>query len=461
MWLTSDKLVSQYSLVDSVCENVYFKQCTRSKELWLKCIETLDSLSKRQDPNLREMKSAWPPAAITDLIDNYFPIIDLALHIPLTKDAENPQSNKYYRQYLDLISNKSVHHNQPTWLSFFQGRMTGVNFSLSNYALFPQTLNFQKVIHEIKNGIPLKTIPINNPELFAFRLPKNTCNLCHKGSALDLVVVVKSCSYCTVKRSRARETFMQKHLWIGMNVQFVFVLGISYPGETNTFTFDGYKLHSKNGWWRLSKMNDNEKWTLTKRLVKEADLYEDLLIGSFHDTYFNLTTKLIFTLRWLSAFCQEQAPLFLFVDDDYDLVPMNVIKFYRNHTKDYLRQMTGGHIHGSPVVVRPGSREKLNSIWTLTFEEFPWKNYPPYYHGSIYILGSSIVGHLAVASAFTQSIRIEDAYLGILLNKLNIPPQHLKVTPLMAGESDILSGALCVPHYVSERVMNWKTGRLK
>ncbi|CAH8642145.1 unnamed protein product [Heterobilharzia americana] len=461
MWFTSNKSVSQCSLVDAICKDVYFRQCTRSRDLWLECIGKLNRLSKQQSPYLRELKSTWPPATITDLIDNQLPIINLALHIPFDKNAENPLNNKYYHEYLNLISNKSVHRDRNTWLSIFHGGMTEVGFSASNYALFPQTLNFQKVIHEVENGIPVKTLPINNPELLVLRLPKNVCNPCQKGITPDLVIIIKSCSYCSRKRSRARETFMQKHLWSGINVQFVFVLGIPYPGESNTVIFDRYRLSHKKVWWRLSKMHDNERWTLIKRLVKEADLHEDLLIGSFHDTYFNLTTKLILTLRWLSVFCEQQVPLFVFIDDDYDLVPVNVIKFYRNHTKNHLRRMTGGCVHGSSVVERPKSIDTISGIWALSFKEFPWKTFPPYFHGASYILGSNIVRHLAIVSAFTQSIHIDDAYLGILMNKLNIPPQHLNIFPLVAGKCDILSGAICVRSDISKRIMNWKTGMLK
>ncbi|CAH8662941.1 unnamed protein product [Heterobilharzia americana] len=305
IWFTSNKSVSQCSLVDAICKDVYFRQCTRSRDLWLECIGKLNRLSKQQSPYLRELKSTWPPATITDLIDNQLPIINLALHIPFDKNAENPLNNKYYHEYLNLISNKSVHRDRNTWLSIFHGGMTEVGFSASNYALFPQTLNFQKVIHEVENGIPVKTLPINNPELLVLRLPKNVCN--------------------------------------------------------------------------------------------------------------------------------------------------------PNHTKNHLRRMTGGCVHGSSVVERPKSIDTISGIWALSFKEFPWKTFPPYFHGASYILGSNIVRHLAIVSAFTQSIHIDDAYLGILMNKLNIPPQHLNIFPLVAGKCDILSGAICVRSDISKRIMNWKT----
>ncbi|CAH8872197.1 unnamed protein product [Trichobilharzia szidati] len=461
LWLFSNKFVDQYSLAGAVCENHYFRECTQSGSLWLKCIEELDSLVRQQESASREIMSTWPPGSITHLIDNRLPVVNLALNIPFAKNAENPLDNRYYRQYLELISNKSVERSRGSWLAASQKRLASAVLSSSDYFLYPQTLNFAEVISDAEKGIPIKTLPINNPELFVFRSPKRTCNPCQKEIVPDLVVVIKSCTYCTEKRSRVRQTFMQKHLWTGINVQFVFVVGIPYPGESNIFVIDGYKHRLKHFWWTSSKKHDNEKWTFMKRLVREADQYEDLLVGFFHDTYFNLTTKLIFTVRWLSAFCSEQIPLFLFIDDDYDLVPRNVVKFYRSHSKEYLRSLTGGHVFSPSTVYRPESREAINGVWEVTFNEFPWKVYPKFYFGLTYLLGSSIVKRVAVASAFTKHMRIDDAFLGIVLNKLNIQLKSLSIVPFYFQEDDILTDVISLPASVSTDLMDWETGSFK
>ncbi|CAH8565331.1 unnamed protein product [Schistosoma turkestanicum] len=450
MWsYNSNNLVNNYSLFDLVCKNTYFRQCTQSRRSWLKCIESMNRKKRQRSLNKKVLSSNWPPSSIIGLFDDELPLINLALHVQFSEDAENPFDSKYYRKYLRLtegIENRKI-KSADLWSS--------------KYNLFPQTLNFEKVIDNVEKGIPSTTLPINNPDIFALRIPESICNPCLRQHVPDLVVVIKSCSYCSAERDHARKTFMQKHLWPNITVEFVFVVGVPYPNESNIFTFDRHKFKLKDSWWRLSRKYDRDKWTFIKRLAMEADFYEDMLIGSFHDTYLNLTTKLIFTFRWLSAFCPSTVPLFLFLDSDYDLVPWNVIKLYRNHTLGNLRDLTGGLRHRFPMVVRPRYDGNISSNWAVTLKEFPWAIYPPYFYGATYILGSNIVKRLAVASAFTQHIRIDDAYLGILFNKLNIIPRNLDVISLKSGELNIKSGAINLPRSVSKRIIDWKVGRLK
>ncbi|CAH8676939.1 unnamed protein product [Schistosoma rodhaini] len=441
--------LNNYSLFDSVCENVYFKQCTQSRRSWLRCINNINRPNRQQRRNHTALTSNWPPSTIPGLFDDEFPVINLALRIPFTKNAENPFDSPYYRKYLHFTTR--IEDNM----------MRSPGLWSSGYNLFPQTLDFDKVIYNAANGFPSTTLPINNPDILALRLPKSICNPCVRERAPDLIVVIKSCSYCSDERDHARNTFMQRHLWSNITVQFVFVVGIPYPNESNMFTFGNNKFKLKDSWWRLSRKHDKDRWTFIKRLAMEADFHEDILIGSFHDTYFNLSTKLVFTFRWLSALCPNTVPLFLFIDNDYDLVPWNVIKFYRNHTIDCLRDLTGGIRHKNSMVIRPSYDGNISSIWAVMLKEFPWSRYPPYFYGATYILGSNIVKRLAIASAFTQHIRIDDAYLGILFNKLNIIPQNLDIISLASGGPDIESGAINVPHYISKRIIDWKTGKLR
>ncbi|VDQ12046.1 unnamed protein product [Trichobilharzia regenti] len=296
--------------------------------------------------------------------------------------------------------------------------------------------------------------------MFALRLPKNICNPYKNEVIPDLIVLVKSCIYDISKRDRARQTFMQNNLWPNFNVQFVFVLGLPMENESNIFKFDGFTNALETNWWSLSKQYADSKWPYLKKLETEANLHEDLLIGSFHDTYYNLTKKLIFTYRWLSAFCSKQVPLYIFMDDDYDLVPRNVIQFYRNYTKAYLRNMTGGYIRPCLTVFRPLVNE-TSSVWAMSIKEFPWETYPPYYYGLTYLLGASVVKHLAIGSAFIKEIRIDDAYLGILFNKLNIKPTHLNIISCDTSKSDILSGVINVHYKTSGQLMNWTSGMPK
>ncbi|KAK4474759.1 hypothetical protein MN116_001882, partial [Schistosoma mekongi] len=437
----NNELSKNYSLFKSVCENIYFKQCTQSRRAWLNCIENVNSRNRPNGLNQSDFITTWPPSSITSLIDDELPIINLALRAAFTKDAENPLNNKHYQHFRSLTESMKDGRGLWSW----------------QYNLFPQMLDFNKLIVDVENGIPLTNLPINNLEIFALRLPKYVCNPCRRQIIPDLIVVIKSCSYCTAERDHARNTFMQKHLWTNFTVQFVFVVGVPYPNESNMFTFSKHKFKLKNSWWALSRKHDRDRWTFMKRLAMEAELHEDLLIGSFHDTYFNLTTKLIFTFRWLSALCPATVPLFIFVDNDYDLVPRNVIMYYKNKSADELRDLAAGHRNEYRFVIRPYYDGNISNIWAVTLKEFPWALYPAYLCGATFMLGSNIVKRLAIASAFTQHIRVDDAYLGILFSKLNILPQNLDVISLGNGVCNVQSGAINIPLSESKRIIDWKT----
>ncbi|CAH8678309.1 unnamed protein product [Schistosoma haematobium] len=451
IWLSSIKLIVHHSPLYKINENEYFKNCIKSKHSWIRCTKYLNLISNQKIISLDSYSQRWPPSSVTYLIDERLHSFNLALHFSLAHNATDSKDEDLYNKFADMVSNS---YKQEELLTGMEPEYMGSNST--DYSRFPQNLNFSKPIYDIQNAIPIHTKPINNPEMFALRVPKSVCRPYYNELIPNLIVIIKSSVYNFEYRDRARRTFMQKKLWPNFSVQFVFVLGIPMENESNSFRFDGntYVLDTK--WWRFSKHYGSSKWPFVKQLSLEADLYDDLLIGSFHDTYYNLTKKMIFCLRWLSAFCPKQVPLYLFIDDDYDLVPKNVITFYDNNTEDYLRNMNGGYIRSSRTVFRP-MVDETSSVWAMTVKEFPWISYPPYYHGLTYVIGASLVHRLAIASAFVKEIRIDDAYLGILFNKLNITLVHLNIIGPSLTKKDIMSGGINVHHKISKRIMNWSS----
>uniref|UniRef100_A0A5K4F646 Hexosyltransferase n=1 Tax=Schistosoma mansoni TaxID=6183 RepID=A0A5K4F646_SCHMA len=405
LWLFSIKLLIYHPSLYTINENEYFKNCIKSKHSWIKCTKYLNRISNEKIISPDSYSQRWPPPSVTYLIDKRLNSFNLALQFSLAHNATDSKDEDLYNKFADMK-------------------------------------------------------PINNPEMFALRVPESVCRSYNNELIPHLIVIIKSSVYNFEKRDRARRTFMQKQLWPNFSVQFVFVLGIPMENESNLFRFDGNTYILDTKWWEFSKHYGSSKWSFVRQLSLEVDLYDDLLIGSFHDTYYNLTKKMIFGLRWLSAFCPKQVPLYLFIDDDYDLVPKNVITFYYNNTEDYLRNMNGGYIRSSRTVFRPMVNE-TSSVWAMTVKEFPWISYPPYYHGLTYIIGANLVHRLATASAFVKEIRIDDAYLGILFNKLNITLVHLNIIGPSLTKKDIMSGGINVHYKISKRIMNWSSASIR
>ncbi|TNN18358.1 Beta-1,3-galactosyltransferase brn [Schistosoma japonicum] len=449
MWISSINLLIYYPQLDTVSENNYFSNCTKSKHLWIRCLEYLNHISAQKIVPIDSNCNTWPPFSVECLIDKRLPAFNLALKFPLALNALDSTDEVTYNKFGDVIY---ANCKKQEILDDEEPEEMGSNST--DYSIYPQNLNFSKLIYDIQHGIPVQTKPINNPDMFALQIPKGICKPHNNNFIPSLIIIIKSGVYNSEKRNRARRTFMQKHLWSNFSVQFVFVLGIPMENESNIFTFDGNTYVLDTNWWSLSKQYGSSKWQFMKQLAVEADLYEDLLIGSFHDTYYNLTKKLIFSLRWISGLCPKQVPLYLFMDDDYDLIPRNIIKFYNNYSEDNLRNMSGGFLGSSRTVFRP-IPDETDSVWAMTVKEFPWLFYPQYYHGFTYMIGANLVHRFAIASAFIKEIRIDDAYLGILFYKLNITLVPLNIIGDTFHKKNIMTGGINLRYKTSQNIMNW------
>ena len=230
-------------------------------------------------------------------------------------------------------------------------------------------------------------------------------------------------------------------------------MGIPLPDNTNVFMFEGVNITTD----KVPEEYLNNTWKLMSDIKEESSKYEDILIGAFQDTYYNLTMKLIFTYRWISTACQEQTELVLFLDDDISVVPKNIIRFVQNIPRSYQQYFVGGRETGSDII-RPKDSQPP-SPWSVSENEIPWNQYPPYLSGLGYFLGSTVVLETAIISAFTKDFRIDDVYLGIMLVKLKYP--MLKIDQIYASvrKENIDRYALLIPSYANDAV-NWTTEKL-
>ena len=78
-----------------------------------------------------------------------------------------------------------------------------------------------------------------------------------------------------------------------------------------------------------------------------------------------------------------------------------------------------------------------------------------------YVFGSELVKTVSIATAFTQFLRLEDAFLGIILYKLDVVVMNLNEF----GYEDLNDATIC--HTVTgptdqiDRLIDWHTGRSK
>ncbi|THD18904.1 Hexosyltransferase [Fasciola hepatica] len=217
--------------------------------------------------------------------------------------------------------------------------------------------------------------------------------------------------------------------------------------------FDGLRLRN------LGKLFDNTTAAL-QTILNESVQYGDLLIGDFTDSYYNLTIKQVTTFRWISAFCRYTSALYLFIDNDYSLVPQNLIKMIQDIPDAIKLYLNGGTFGPARGVLRPKNRT-YGGRYDVSLDEIPWDMYPQYSSGAAYMVGASLVTDAAIAMAYTRFLRIDDAYLGFVWDKLHVPiltiPGMLHTVVNFPHTEHVIS----LPSKEADKLVDWNTGRIQ
>ena len=139
------------------------------------------------------------------------------------------------------------------------------------------------------------------------------------------------------------------------------------------------------------------------RVTKEAELYRDMVVGDFNDTYQNLTLKALFGLQWVSEHCNSTR--FTVKTDDDTFINVNTLRQFlqRNRTESII-----GSVITNGEVMREG-------LWEVDRAIYPQSNYPSYCSGVLYLLSTAIINDLLMNINAVALVTIEDAFItGIL-----------------------------------------------
>ena len=160
-----------------------------------------------------------------------------------------------------------------------------------------------------------------------------------------------------------------------------------------------------------------------RRLQEETQIYNNIVVFDFLDTYVNLTIKTIVSLNWV--FNAYNIDIFLKLDDDVLLnvtdVHDAILRHLRNQTEH-----PGNYIFGyciSNVSVNRNTQKK----WGVSREVYPPPTYPRYCYGLSYALTRSAIPLLLNQTHNTPLIHLEDVSVGILAKRagniklVNIP----------------------------------------
>ncbi|VDK27895.1 unnamed protein product [Taenia asiatica] len=162
----------------------------------------------------------------------------------------------------------------------------------------------RETLQSLINGKPVLQPPIFNPPIRFLRVPSYVCSpltpaqakfgLTDDSSRPNVVIIYRSGVYNFEERNYLRKLY---HLaYTDVNIHLIFSIGLPRSAT------------------------DNE--------------HDDLLVGDFEDSYYNLLLKLFHTFQWAARFCRPYEPIFVFLDDDHAVNTDKLVRFVRDLTPE-------------------------------------------------------------------------------------------------------------------------------
>ncbi|CDS36811.1 beta 13 n galactosyltransferase [Echinococcus multilocularis] len=327
-------------------------------------------------------------------------------------------------------------------------------FDRSVYQLYPQSIPLRETLQAVINDKPVSQPPIFNPRIRFLQVPANVCSaltpeqaksgLTGRSTHPNVVIVYKSGVYNFKERSHLRKLYNLSYTDI--NVSLIFSIGLPRTSLSNVFQRDGFNITLQNRSGNKLMAYLRSPFTTKKQLSLEMQEHDDLLVGDYEDSYYNLTLKLFHTFQWAARFCRLYKPIFVFLDDDYIVNPSKLTKFIRDLTPKLQENLN----HGYEIIVNPVFRySNPHSLWACSKREIPWPMHTPQYYGMYSMYSYHHVHDIALAMHFTKPLVLDDTWLGMVQYKLNLTFSRLKgmfreYSPLInhASCSDILFALL-------------------
>nr|XP_006123497.1 UDP-GalNAc:beta-1,3-N-acetylgalactosaminyltransferase 1 [Pelodiscus sinensis]XP_014429285.1 UDP-GalNAc:beta-1,3-N-acetylgalactosaminyltransferase 1 [Pelodiscus sinensis]XP_025040630.1 UDP-GalNAc:beta-1,3-N-acetylgalactosaminyltransferase 1 [Pelodiscus sinensis] len=200
-----------------------------------------------------------------------------------------------------------------------------------------------------------------------------------------LVILVSSQPTDVEARQAIRVTWGSKKFWRDYQVLILFLLG---QGAEREDSLDVLSIDD------------------------ESILYGDIIRQDFMDTYDNLTLKTIMAFRWVSEFCSN-AKYVMKADSDIFINTGNLVKFLQNVNS------SDSFFTGYPLIDNFSYRGFYRKTY-ISYDEYPFKVYPPYCSGMGYILDGKLALRIYEMMSHIKPIKFEDVYVGICLNVLKV-----------------------------------------
>lgn len=169
---------------------------------------------------------------------------------------------------------------------------------------------------------------------------------------------------------------------------------------------------------------EEQRSGIQDQLEVESGHHADIIQMDFVDSYPNLTIKTMMMMNWLATHCPN-ASYAMKVDSD---IFVNIFYLMQRLRSSPRR----GYITGS--VIRDGRpRRDRSSKWFVSEQLYPEDSFPPYVSGAGYVFSSDLAGRISWASRHVRMIPLEDVYVGLCLQVLDVRPVYSYTLPFMTN----------------------------
>ncbi|XP_016127009.1 beta-1,3-galactosyltransferase 1-like [Sinocyclocheilus grahami] len=152
---------------------------------------------------------------------------------------------------------------------------------------------------------------------------------------------------------------------------------------------------------------------LNQMVEQESQIFHDILVEDFVDSYHNLTLKTLMGMRWVTSFCPNTQYVMKTDSDIFVNMDNLVFNLLRPNIKPRRRFFTGHVINGGPI-------RDVHSKWFMSRELYPDSRYPPFCSGTGYVFSGDIAELIYKTSLHTRLLHLEDVYVGLCLRKLGV-----------------------------------------
>ncbi|XP_061095281.1 UDP-GlcNAc:betaGal beta-1,3-N-acetylglucosaminyltransferase 7-like [Conger conger] len=204
---------------------------------------------------------------------------------------------------------------------------------------------------------------------------------------IHLLIVIKSIITQHNRREVIRRTWGKEKVIDGKRIKTVFLLATT--------------------------SNEEQQANHQKLLEYEDYIYGDILQWDFQDSFFNLTLKETAFLKWFSAYCHQVRYIFKGDDDVFVSIP-NILEFLKSTVTEDL------FVGDIPLKAKP-IRKKKNKYY-IPEALFNKTYYPPYAGGGGFLMDGPLAKRLYGASNTLDLFPIDDVFLGMCLEVLQVSP---------------------------------------